>query len=114
MGGNERYLEVYYPQLCKSLDLFVPKDTTIGRLAEAAAGELGLYGVDCIMLSYVRERLLAPVRTLEEEGIGSGDKLIVLYKYKKEQRRDYVRAAGINGGVYADESGYAPDGEADS
>ncbi|MBQ7563170.1 MAG: hypothetical protein IJT16_04170 [Lachnospiraceae bacterium] len=111
MGSEERYIELYFPQLCKSLDLMVPKDTLTGRLSEAALSELGLLNVECIMLSCVLEKLLAPLRTIEEEGVGSGDKLIVLYKYRKEQRN--YATGDVSGGVYQDEQGYGPNGEAD-
>ena len=81
------FVELYIPQLAKSVDAGVSGECLIGEFIRETSGEFGLFGARCALITLLGKRTLDPGKTLKEEGIRNGDKLILLYKTMEEERR---------------------------
>ncbi len=109
MNRGRRYIELRLPQLGTSYDFYASEQITAGELCEAVFSELAIKEAECIVFSTVKEGVIAKKRTLSEEGIRSGDKLVVFYG-SRHQEENYADSSSR---LYQDEQRYDQNGEID-
>ena len=71
-------LEIWVPQLARSFDVSAAGGLCLSGLLEGTFERLGLCGRKGAVFSMLLERELNPERTLYQEGITDGDKLILI------------------------------------
>ncbi len=83
MGGimleNSILLEIWVPQLARGFDVSAAGTLFLSGLLRGAFERLGLCGRKGAVFSMLLERELNPERTLFQEGVTDGDKLILIY-----------------------------------
>ncbi|MCR4657070.1 MAG: EsaB/YukD family protein [Lachnospiraceae bacterium] len=84
MGGNgidERCLtEIWVPQLSLSIDAKISKDVAIEDIGETVLKRFNADFSAFTVMSAVNERELHPEKTLAEEDIRRGDRLLILFE----------------------------------
>ena len=72
-------LEIWVPQLAKGFDVSASDGLCLSGLFEGVLERLGYPGRKGAVFSMLLERELNPERTLCQEGVADGDKLIIIF-----------------------------------
>ena len=114
MGENrlkERYfLEIWLPQLAFGIDIEADPKALTEEIAQEIFEELQISWLQYTVISMLSERDLRKDRSLWEEGVRSGDKLMIVYTENEEQEDIY---AGVNCRLQGAQREDAHDGRAD-
>ncbi len=78
------FLELHLPQININRDIRLKRDYGIGELILMIKNEFGLHNIRYTIISVLKNKILDPEKTLKEEGISSGDKLLFLFKEENE------------------------------
>ncbi len=72
-------LEIWVPQLARGFDVSAADSLCLSGLVRGVLERFGLTGREGAVFSMLLERELNPERTLFQEGVTDGDKLILIY-----------------------------------
>ncbi len=77
---EERLMEIWVPQLSESIDAKVSKEALVKEIGEAVLKRFNIKYVAFAIMSAINERELKLEKTVAEEEIRRGDRLLLLFE----------------------------------